>query len=252
MKARKISRNSRHLDRNLKARAAARNREGAATSLRVHFDEFETFEGRRSTGPLSIAVAIESTTRFHFAAIAASIRPRREMAHGRRAAIASEERRLGARRDRSRAACRLALRRATATWPLARQALLHTGKKSTYPALASRAFAGRAFVHARTLSVLPRDVKNPLFPINNEEACLRERISRLRRESWLVTKDRTYLNLHLALYAAWRNWVRPRFNYDKKSPGQIVGHAPRRLRTEELIGWRQDWGPMSICPFGLA
>jgi hypothetical protein len=29
-----------------------------------------------------------------------------------------------------------------------------------------------------------------------------------------------------------------------------MGLADRPLRAAELIGWRQDWGALSPCPFG--
>jgi hypothetical protein len=108
----------------------------------------------------------------------------------------------------------------------------------------------RSLVHLRTKSVEPRTTRNPLFPINSEEADMRDKLGRLRRESWLVSKMCKYLNLHLALYSAWRNWARPRFNRDRETPGQLMGLAERPLRAAELIGWRQDWGALSPCPFG--
>ncbi len=248
LKARKISRNARWLDHNLKRRVARFGLTNGETVKRVHFDEFETFEGRRNTRPVTIAVAIESRTRFHYAAVAAPIRPRGKMTEARRAAIEEEELRYGPRRTRSRTACKVALRRAARVEPGTRSVVLRTDKKRSYPAIAKWAFGTRRVEHIRTSSVLPRGQRNPLFPINNEEAEMREKLSRLRRESWLVTKRRKFLNLHLALYAAWRNWVRPRTNRDKRSPAMILGYAPRRLRHEELVAWRQDWGLRSPSP----
>ncbi|MEM6676003.1 MAG: hypothetical protein AAF726_24350, partial [Planctomycetota bacterium] len=207
LKARKISRNARWLDHNLKRRVA-RFELGDRDVLRVHFDEFETFEERRTTRPVTIAVAIESRTRFHFSAVAAPIRPRGKMTPARRAAIEEDEVRFGPRRTRSRTACKVTLRRAARVVPDASVVELFTDKKPSYAPIANWAFRGKPIAHSQTSSTLPRGQRNPLFPINNEEAELREKLSRLRRESWLVTKRRRFLNLHLALYAAWRNWVR--------------------------------------------
>jgi len=177
------------------------------------------------------------------------------------------------------------LRRAAALQPAGRTVELITDEKSTYPSLAAEAFRAlasgartssalaldaqttgtpttvdpalgalalepRRLVHVRIKSIEPRTTGNPLFPINSEEADMRDKLSRLRRESWLVSKMRKYLNLHLALYSAWRNWARPRFNRDHATPGQLMGLADRPLRTTELVGWRQDWGRLSPCPFG--
>lgn len=310
LKARKISRNAAWLDKNLTRRAMQRGLVDPSTPVEIQFDELETYEGGRRTRPLTVALAIDGRTRFHFGAVAASIRPRGKMTERRRAEIAASESRYGPRRDRSRTACRIVLRRAAALQPSGRQIQLFTDEKSAYPGLAREAFrpvpkaaaattadvqvagataagaigagateaqkghgrgtttgtscgsgsgrgafdsqapAARRLVHLRTNSRVPRTTRNPLFPINSEEADLRDKLGRLRRRSWLVSKMRKYLNLHLALYSAWRNWVRPRFNRDCETPGQLAGFAVRPLRSAELVGWRQDWGALSPCPFG--
>ncbi|MEM6571109.1 MAG: hypothetical protein AAF957_22045 [Planctomycetota bacterium] len=249
LKARKHSRTAALLDDNLKQRIAACQPGGMDGVLRVHFDEFETYETRRNTRPITIAVAIESTTRLHYAAVAAPIRPRGKMTESRLAAIEREEALYGPRRNRSRAACRIALGKAAKLHPEAEVVLLYTDEKSTYPKIANRVFEGRTLLHSQTPSVLPRTVKNPLFPVNHEEACLRDWMGRLRRESWLVSKKRKHLGLHLRLWSAWRNWVKPRFNRDKETPAQIRGSAPKTLTFGDLAGWRQDWGQRSPSPF---
>ncbi|MEM8713509.1 MAG: hypothetical protein AAGG01_21400, partial [Planctomycetota bacterium] len=236
-KARKISRNARWLDQNLKERAAALDVERpSAEPLEIHFDEFETYETRRNTRPLSIAVAIESHTRFLIAASAAPIRPRGKMTAARKAAIEAEDQRFGPRKDRSRLSCRWAFRAARRLRPKCTSVVLRSDEKSSYPGLLRRAFRGVSIAHLRTKSVAPRNEANPLFPINHTEALLRDLVGRLRRESWLVSKQRTFLNLHLSLYAAWRNWVRPRFNHEEHTPAQYAGFARRRLRPSELVG----------------
>jgi hypothetical protein len=65
-----------------------------------------------------------------------------------------------------------------------------------------------------------------------------------------VSKLRTFLNLHLAFYVSWKNWVLPRFNRDVHAPGVLAGMAPRNLSIGEFLGWRQAWGCLSPCPFG--
>ncbi len=247
LKFRKLARHVGDLDRNLRRPLGLG---GDNDALRIHLDEFETYEARRNTRPVSIAVLIESTSRFLIAARAAPIRARGSMTLSRTAAIESETRRWGLRPDRSRAATRKALKEAARLAARSSCIILNTDEKSTYPSLAERALAGRLLVHRRTPSKQLRTVGNPLFPINHTEACMRDRISRLRRESWLVSKARWFLNRHLSLYAAWRNWVRPRFNKDTASPGQLLGLVPRRLRVGELLGWRQDWGLSSPHPIG--
>jgi hypothetical protein len=76
----------------------------------------------------------------------------------------------------------------------------------------------------------------------------RDLMGRLRRQSWLVSKKRRYLDVALALFIAWRNLVRRRFNFDEESPAQVLEFAPRRMTEEELLSWRQEWGRRSIHP----
>lgn len=214
----------------------------------MHFDEFETFEGRRNTRPLTVAAMIETRTRFLVATVAAPIRPKGRMTASRSMAIASEAMARGKRRHRSRTACRTAFRAAGRLFAGTERVVLHSDRKWSYPSYFDWAFGDSTRVHQQTSGSDERDERNPLFPINHTESVLRDLVGRLRRNSWLASKHVKYLNLHLGLYCAWRNWVRPRFNRDKKSPAQLAGFASRRLRTSELCGWRQDWWTRSISP----
>jgi hypothetical protein len=89
---------------------------------------------------------------------------------------------------------------------------------------------------------------NPLFPINHTEAMMRDLQGRLRRESWLVSKKRRYLDLAVQLWMAYRNYVRRRFNFDDRTPAQVLGFVPRRMTPGELLSWRQEWGALSLHP----
>jgi transposase-like protein len=240
LKYRKIARHLRRLNLNLRAPLP----EGSKLQL----DELETFEGRRNTRPLSVPVLIESRSRYLVWAESATIRPRGRMSEARRRAIAEDEARYGIRRDNSRAALRRTLRRGAEIAGSLALVPLATDEKASYRKLAEAAFGKRRLVHSTTSSKIARDVANPLFPINHTEAMARDLLGRLRRDSWLVSKKRRYLDLALALYAAYRNLARVRFNYDERTPAELVGFAPRRLRVGELLGWRQDWGRRSIHP----
>ena len=77
---------------------------------------------------------------------------------------------------------------------------------------------------------------------------MRDLMGRMRRESWLVSKKRRYLDLGLQVHMAYRNLVRRRFNYDRASPAQLLGFIRRRLTVYELVSWRQDWGRRSLHP----
>jgi len=126
---------------------------------------------------------------------------------------------------------------------------IETDKKRSYPALIKEAFPGqREIAHGQTSSTRTRDVSNPLFAINQTEAIARDLMGRLRRQSWLASKKRRYLDLALAMFMTWRNLVRRRFNHDEFSPAEDLGFVRRRMSEEELCSWRQDWGRQSIHP----
>ena len=178
LKFRKLARHLRRL--NLRLRGPLP--EGAELQL----DEFETFEGRRNTRPLSVPVLIDSASRFAIWAESATIRPSGRMTPKRLLAIARDEARYGRRKDRSSRAVERTLRRG-ADLLLGRRVRLSTDEKSTYPAIARRVFGRGNVAHSRTSSKLPRTVRNPLFPINHTEAMLRDLLGRLRRRSWLAS-----------------------------------------------------------------
>jgi hypothetical protein len=240
LKARKVARHLRRINVNLTGRLP-----GGAS---LQFDEFETFEGRRNTRPLSVPVVIERDSRFVIWAEAAPIRPRGKMTAERKAAIRREERRFGPRKDLSKRSILRTLERAAALVGERQKVLVETDQKLTYPFLLRRAFGRGRVSHSTTNSRLVRDVFNPLFPINHTEAMLRDLLGRIRRRSWLVSKKRRYLDLGLQLWMVYRNFVRRRFNHDDHSAAQVLGWADRRLTPRQLLSWRQDWFGESIHP----
>jgi len=213
----------------------------------LQLDELETYEGMRTLRPLTVPIVIEKRSRFIIWAESAPIPARhRKTRHGR---LRSEElRRKGRRPDGSRRACGRTLSRAADLAGSLKTLFIETDEKRSYPSLIGESFGGQRIAHDTTKSTRKRDVSNPLFPINQTEALARDLMGRLRRQSWLVSKKRRYLDVALALFIAWRNLVRRRFNHDEESPAQILEFAPRRMTEEELCSWRQDWGRRSIHP----
>ncbi len=205
-------------------------------------DEMESFEGYRSARPLTIPVVISEQSMYIVAARSAPIRPSGAMPESRIAAIRRDEAMHGRRPQRSRAAVSSVLKRTAMLCPKGFTYELKTDKKTTYPDLVRRSFVNRSAVLHTYSSKLPRDSSNPLFKINLTNAIARDLMGRLRRRSWLVTKRRCYLNLHLNLLCAYRNFIRVRFNDESKTPAQLEGFVHRRLRPGELFNWRQDWG----------
>ena len=240
LKLRKIARHLRRLNLNL--------RRPLPDEASFHFDELETYEGQRNTRPLSVPVLIESRSRFIVWAESATIRPRGKMTRKRRKAVEEADRRHGVRKDRSRRGVRRTLERGANLTRGSERVALETDEKSSYPKLARAAFGRARLEHRRTNSRLVRATWNPLFAINHEEAVMRDLMGRLRRDSWLVSKKRRYLDLGLQLHMAYRNLVRKRFNYDQESPAELLGFVSKRLTEGQLLSWRQDWRERSIHP----
>lgn len=240
MKFRKIGRHLRRLNLNLRG--------PLSDDASFQLDELETFEGCRGTRPLSLPMLIEEGSRLIIWGESASIRPSGGMSKARRRAIHENEMKHGKRRHCSHVATARTLRRGAAIAVEMERVLLLTDEKSSYPKLAREAFGEERLVHERTNSKLARGSWNPLFPINHTDAMARDHIARLRRQSWLASKKRRYLDLGVQIWMAYRNYVRRRFNYDDESPAQILGFVDRRMSAGELLSWRQDWRRESIHP----
>ena len=239
-KFRKIARHLRGLNEN--------NRGPLPPDSKLQLDELETYEGRRNTRPLSVPLLIERDSRFTIWTESAPIRPRGKMTEARKRAIEADEARYGPRQDDSQAAVLRTLFKGRELAGDLREVVLQTDEKSSYGPLARRAFKGMALVHEKTNSKLARLTWNPLFPINHTEAMMRDLMGRLRRESWLVSKKREFLDLALQMWMTDRNFVRQRFNHDPRSSAQVLGFAQRRWTVREVLGWRQDWGERSPHP----
>jgi len=240
LKFRKIARHLRRLNLNL--------RRPLREATRFHFDELETYEEHRGARPLSVPVLVVSESRYIVWAESAPIRPRGRMSEKRREAVKKAEKRHGRRRDLSRRSTARTLQRGVEMTRDVPAVTLETDEKSTYPHLARKAFGRNRLRHNRTSSQLVRATWNPLFAVNHEEALMRDLMGRLRRESWLVSKKRRYLDLGLQLHMAYRNLIRRRFNRDEASPATLMGFTPRCLTTNEALSWRQEAGGRSVHP----
>ena len=240
LKFRKIARHLRRLHLNLQEPLPA----GSILQL----DELETFEEMRTLRPLTVPVVIERDSRYIIWAESAPIPARhKQTRHGKQRA--DELKRWGKRPDGSPRACLRTLSRAAALSKQLKAIVIQTDKKRSYPGLIHKAFGRRRWIaHETTDSTRMRNVSNPLFAINQTEAIARDLMGRLRRQSWLASKKRRYLDLALAMFMTWRNLVRKRFNYDTISSAEALGFVRRRMTEEELCSWRQDWGRRSIHP----
>ncbi|MFT5283930.1 MAG: transposase-like protein [Planctomycetota bacterium] len=240
LKLRKIGRHLRRLNLNLQGQLES--------EARLHFHELETYEGQRNTRPLSVPVLIETDSRFIIWAESAPIRPRGKMTKKRLNAIKESEIQHGTRKDLSMRSVKRTLQRGADLLNNSLKVIFYTDEKSSYPSAATTKIGKHRLVHLQTNSKLVRATFNPLFRINHEEVVMRDLMGRLRRESWLVSKKRRYLDIALQVHIAYRNLVRRRFNKDEGSPAQLLGFLPRRLKPTEVLSWRQDWRERSIHP----
>ncbi len=239
LKARKISRHLGRLDHNLLDQFP----KGSSFQM----DEMETFEQDRRACPLTLPILIEQESMLVVAAESAPIRPSGKMSEKRLAAIAEQERSSGRRKNSSRKCLRRVLARASRFAKRLDQVELDTDEKSTYPGLARWAF-GRKLRHRRFSGKLVRDTSNPLFSINLTNAMARDLNGRLRRRSWLASKQRLFLDLQLNVFMTYRNFVRPRYNGESATPAQLLRLVAKPMNPGNVLSWRQDWRWFSIHP----
>lgn len=209
-------------------------------------DELESFE-QRSIQRLTVPVLIEKSSLAVLATGVAPIRRVPRRGSRRQRWLANHELLHGRRRDRGRQCVHRIFGRLRRLLGGRRGTLL-TDEKALYAAMARD--MGPQLEHWTVPGSRVRNTFNPLFPINLTDAMLRDNNGRLRRRSWLVSKQGRYLALQLELFAAYRNWHRPRTNADAPgfTPGMQLGLVPRRLAVTELLAWRQDWRERSIHP----
>jgi hypothetical protein len=211
------------------------------------FDELETFEDK-SICPLTVPVLIEKASKLVVATGVASIRRVAVRGSKKQKWLALHEQENGVRKDLGRACVHKVLRRFRKLLD-GQAATLITDQKGLYAALSRSLFGGQV-AHEAYSGKLARTTWNPLFPINHTDAMLRDNCGRLRRRSWLVSKQGACLLLQLQLFTAYRNWHRKRTNDDEdgRTPAVVLGTQARQLDWSELLAWRQDWRLRSIHP----
>ena len=210
-------------------------------------DEEETYE-QASIRTVTMPLVVEKEHWFVVTTAVGSIRRLAPEGTARRNWQTRDELKHGRRPDQS-AECVEAVLRALDKKLGGDRLVLRSDLKPSYLTIAQQVFGDRV-THERTSSREPRTTYNPLFVVNTTIAMSRDNCGRLRRKSWLVTKKREFLQLHMHQFTVYRNYIRKRFNRDKedKSPGAHLRLIPRSLTIAEAIRWRQDWGQGSIHP----
>ena len=217
------------------ARAQAR---GGVTGT-FQLDELETFETDRRLMPVTVPVLIERRSYFLLHVDTAPLGARGGLSPAKRKQKEALEREHGKRRSGSRRAVERTLSVLRDLLPTADLLNLQTDRKSSYRSLVRQLFAGRLGSHVRESSKRARDYGNVLFPINHTLAMMRDGISRLVRRSWAASKKRSRLELHLWIWAVYRNYIRGVTNVEPEvTPAMSIGVESRPWRRQELLRWR--------------
>ena len=165
----------------------------------VQFDEAESFEHTRLK-PLTIAVAVDGTTRRMLAARVATIPYKGKLARLARA-------KYGPRKNRRAWALRRCLKRIQPQ--VLPQAVVTTDGFPAYPE-----FMAKYLPQAQHRVVFPvkknvwstrRNPDDPLFAVNHLSARIRHDLSRMGRKVWVTTKKACRLQAHLDLFLAYHN-----------------------------------------------
>lgn len=238
----KLNRQLAHLHANLMGQFGVRSE--------FLFDELETFETCRSTSPLTVPILIERESMLIVDAQVGKIPPSGSMPPNRRRRLAALEKEHGKRPNESSQVIASVLDTLAPRVRKSRELVFTTDQKTTYPGLIERAFPNQTVHHRTVSSKVKRDSRNELHRINLTNALARDRVARLRRRTWCVSKRGDRLQAQLAMWVAYRNYHRNRFNRDRSlTPAMLCGFVPRPLSKQEMLAWRQDWGPdYSIHP----
>jgi hypothetical protein len=218
----------------------------ATTDLAGPFqlDELESFEANRYQ-PVTVAVLIDRTSLFIVDTAVGPLRRKGRMTPRQLRRRAAHEALHGRRPSESRFAIHAVLSRLR---KVARGAVLLESDEKPLYGLLGRRLLGPRFEWRTHSASARRDRRNSLFPINHTNARLRHFLARLRRRTWCVSKKRACLQAHLRIAALWSNYCRGITRRTRTTPAQSVAAARRIYRPEEVLAWRQDWGPLSPAP----
>ena len=213
-------------------------REMGGTRGVFQLDELETFEHNRKLKPVTMSVLIERKSYFVVHTRAGTLPARRPMKSWQAARLAEIEALEGKRRSQSRACIQQSFEALNQLLTPEAPVVFQSDMKRTYPAECRRATWGRPFFHKTTSSRERRDYRNLLFPINHTLAMMRDGMSCLVRRSWSVSKTIRGLERHVAIWTAYRNYVRGVTIKTKTTPAEAAGVCARRWSLKEVLRWR--------------
>ncbi|MFN0244358.1 MAG: hypothetical protein ACKVWV_15835 [Planctomycetota bacterium] len=198
-------------------------------------DELETFEHSRLLAPLTVPILIERESGFVVHAESATLPCRGRLRPAMRAKKLAREKVLGKRRSGSREAVERCFAVLERILPGSGAVHVHTDRKTSYASLLRKRF-GERLRHVRISSKLVRNKHNPLFMINHTCALVRDALSRLVRRNWAHSKRRAWLDRHLWIWLAYRNYLRGKINKQPNiTPAMKLGLAAKRFRLNEFF-----------------
>lgn len=213
-------------------------------------DELQSFAGS-SIRPVTLPLVVERESWFVVSMAVGSIRRPTRPGSTRRRRQEHDEARNGRRRETGRETVATVLRELDARAAHGPLRIL-TDRKPRYRTLVPSALGPRA-QHLRHAKGTTITRGHPLLPVHVTIGMARDHCSRLRPGSWLAARSESGLRDQVTVFVAYRNYARQRFNRDPRrcSPAQQLGLVPRRFAPNELLRWRQDWGPISPSPISL-
>ena len=201
-------------------------------------DELETFELDRRLCPLTVPILIHKETRFVVHTDTATLPARGNLRPRDQARKQAREAKFGKRVNGSKSAVTRSF--AALHAQLAPDAAFHvqTDEKKSYRPILREVFK-RPVSHQWVNSKVERGRENLLFPINNVLAQTRDNLGRLVRRSWGHSKLERNLRWHLAVWMLYRNYVRERSWYYRRTSSAVdAGVARRRVLPREILAWR--------------
>ena len=209
-------------------------------------DGFESFEWSQYS-PSNYHVAVGKDSHFFYGFTATELRRKGRMTDRQRRTRARLEARLG--RPDPKGTEKDFARLLSIVAPRAQQLVLHTDEHRAYPR-ALRRVPHLAVEHRRVSSRAARTPQNPLFPVNLLDLLIRHSGSQHKRETIAFSKRLQSGCERMAIFAVWRNWMKPFAERDRKaereSPAMRLGLADRLWTVEDVLARRLFPGRIAL------
>ena len=122
--------------------------------------------------------------------------------------------------------------------PAGASATLRSDDHASYPRALAR-LRGRRIRHETTSARAARTARNPLFPVNLADLLLRHGSANHKRETIAFSKRRQGALYRAAIWAVWRNYVKPASERRRSPPPAVtLGIVARALSVEAILARR--------------